>query len=132
MSQTIQLGETGSSLVNKFNYNAQLIYENQVNINNLTKLVNNIPQGDIIINNYYGSQFILDSFKVQGYLYYCYLKTTPLIWRFYITNNFGVREYLELDSAYVLFSDESGGFGIVFNYDLLDISKLVLEVISYE
>lgn len=47
MSQKIQLGETGDSLVNKFNYNASLIDNIEKNINNIKKdidYVKNKPQ----------------------------------------------------------------------------------------
>lgn len=131
MSQKIQLGETGDSLVNKFNYNAEQLD----NLNNQVQLhqeqINVMPK-NVVIREYTANNFLSDASSYNAaYVYRCIISHPPLLWRFYIDDaNYG-KEFVSLDSAYYLYPDETG-IGISFNYDLGDISKVHLEVISYE
>lgn len=131
MSQKIQLGETGDSLVNKFNYNAKQLD----NLNNQVQLhqeqINTMPK-NVVVREYTANNFLSDAASLNTvYVYRCIISHPPLLWRFYIDDaNYG-QEFVALDSAYYLYPDDTG-IGISFNYDLDDINKVHLEVISYE
>lgn len=125
MSQKIQLGETGGSLVNKFNYNAE-------QLDNLQKQANVTPKKSIVIREYTENNFLPDaSFYDDIYNYRCTIDYSPLLWRFYVEGANSRKEPVLLDSAYYLYPDGTG-IGILFNYDFSDLDKVRLEVISYE
>ena len=135
MSQRIQLGETGDSLVNKFNYNAQQLDNLNNQLNNLNnqiqqhqEQINEIPKKSIVvreIRDFDGNNNIVDSY----YTHNCLLDTIPLDWNFYIIDEHNRKKRIEVDSIYYLYDNS---IFISFVWDIDDTSMLCLEVISYE
>lgn len=139
MSMRLEIGDTGKTLVNKFNNNASEIEVLQQNQDIIQRSVEELDQNvrllqskkhvetKIFSQNNFEPYFTAD----EEYNYKCIVQTTPISWYFRERVKADWAEKLVyLDSAYKLMPDGSGTAIIfVLDYDLSENDKSVIELV---